>query len=66
MNRPLCPPHFDDGVEYVCFRVLAELEENREKDPLRYRSPDGAAGSICEPCLVDMLNGRARRKEWEE
>jgi hypothetical protein len=56
----LCEPRFNDGVEYVCFRVLAKLERNRGKDPLRYQSPDGTVGFLCSPCLVEMLNARAR------
>lgn len=57
-----CEPRFDDRVEYVCFRVLARLERNRGKDPLRYQAPEGTVGFTCEPCLIEMLNSREARR----
>jgi len=58
-----CEPRFDDGVEYICYRVASELEINRaEKDPLRYRTPVGTTGFLCQDCLMEVLSTRARRR----
>jgi hypothetical protein len=52
----VCDPRFDDGVDYLCFRVVEKLERNRaESNPLRYTTPEGTAGFLCEGCLVELL-----------
>jgi hypothetical protein len=59
----ICEPRFDDGVEYICYHAVAQLEMNRaEEDPLRWRSPEGTTKFLCKDCLMDMLNARARRR----
>ena len=52
----VCEPRFDDGRDYVCFRVVERLERNRaEQNPLRYTTPEGTTGFLCESCLVELL-----------
>ncbi len=57
MSLPeVCNPRFDDGVDYLCFRVVEKLERNRaEQNPLRYTTPEGTAGFLCEGCLMELL-----------
>lgn len=58
-SAEVCDPRFEDGVDYVCFRVVEKLERNRaETNPLRYTSPAGSEKFLCTSCLVEVLNSR--------
>jgi hypothetical protein len=63
----VCDARFSDGVDYLCFQVVAQLERNQaEEDPLRYTSLEGTEKFPCASCLVKVLTSRAHRIRGDE